>query len=99
MLLSFQLSQEVLKPLFPSSPNPFDRDWEKEGYIQKLHARDDKGHLRKWKRVLYLLTPLLSLATLAAYWTYFALRIICVMAAQKKEGTTYPLAWVFIGVE
>ena len=53
----------------------------------------------KWKRALYYLAPALSVLTLILYWTYFALRIRFVLSAQDQERNTFPLAWVFIGIE
>jgi cellulose synthase/poly-beta-1,6-N-acetylglucosamine synthase-like glycosyltransferase len=53
----------------------------------------------KWKRYLFLMAPILCIATLVAYWVYFALRIIFVISAQRKSGKSFPMAWVFIGTE
>ena len=95
-----QRSQSELRPLFPDAPSTyFDRDWVKEGSIAKLARRDDKDIWPSWKRKLYWSVPFLAIATLATYWLYFILRIMFVISAQRKENKTFPLAWVFIGVE
>jgi cellulose synthase/poly-beta-1,6-N-acetylglucosamine synthase-like glycosyltransferase len=52
-----------------------------------------------WKRRLFLLAPLLCVLTLVSYWVYFTLRIIFVLDAQRKNGESFPMAWVFIGTE
>ena len=71
----------------------------KQGYIAKIHRRDDKDEWPNWKRYIYYTVPFLAIATLATYWMYFTLRIICVVSAQRQEGRAFPMAWIFIGVE
>ncbi|KAF1990738.1 glycosyltransferase family 2 protein [Aulographum hederae CBS 113979] len=93
-------SQEQLKSLVPDAPSAyFDRDWVKEGSIAKLHSRDDHEHMPNWKRYLYYSVPFLAVATLGTYWLYFTLRILFVMSAQRLNKSTFPMAWVFIGIE
>jgi cellulose synthase/poly-beta-1,6-N-acetylglucosamine synthase-like glycosyltransferase len=52
-----------------------------------------------WKRYVFYSAPFLCILTLIAYWTYFGLRITFVLSAQKKNGKSFPMAWVFIGTE
>jgi hypothetical protein len=77
----------------------FTRDWLKDGSIIKVASRDDIDHMARWKRWLFTLTPFLVILSLLAYWSYFIVRIYCVISAQKKMNQMYPLAWVFIAVE
>ncbi|KKY21460.1 putative glycosyl [Phaeomoniella chlamydospora] len=87
-------------PLYADGPTGyFTSERIKEGAIARLHERDDVGFLPTWKRYLYKLAPFLTVLTLALYWLYFGLRIYCVQAAQEQENRTFPLAWIFIGIE
>ena len=98
--MSFQRSQQDLVHLFPdNAAETWDREWVKQGYIAKIHHRDDKDEWPNWKRYIYYTVPFLAIATLASYWVYFALRIVFVLAAQRQQNQTYPMAWVFVAIE
>ena len=98
--VSLRQSHQSLIRLFPDTPSEyFDREWVKKGSIAKIHRRDDKDEWPNWKRYLYYTVPFLAIATLGTYWTYFILRILCVISAQRQENQTFPMAWVFVGVE
>ena len=71
----------------------------RQGYIAKIHKRDDKIEWPTWKKRLFYTVPFLALATLGTYWLYFILRIVFVIDAQRLQGQSFPLAWIFIGVE
>ena len=73
---------------------------EGRGYsIQRLHDRDDAEIWKGWKRHLFRLVPVLTLANTALYLCYLSLRIYCLVSAQSIRGVSYPQAWVFIAVE
>src|ERR1700744_304796 len=96
----YQHSNQSLVHLFPETPETFwNREWEREGYINKIHRRDDNDEWPNWKRRIYYLVPFLAILTLSTYWLYFILRIVCVVSAQQKEGRSFPLAWIFIAIE
>lgn len=67
--------------------------------IQRLAAHDDVELLTTTKRIMYRLCPLLVVATIAAYWIYFALRVRFTLDAQRAAHKTYWMAWAFILVE
>ena len=95
-----QRSQASLAPLFRDAPpSYFTRDIIKEGFIARLHERDDFDFLPAWKRYVYYLAPVLAILTLLLYWLYFGLRIRFVLSAQSQQKSTFPLAWVFIAIE
>lgn len=84
----------------PSAPPPLlAQDWVKEGYIARLHDRDDSEIWKGWKRLLFRFVPFLTLLNTALYLLYLAYRIYCVIDAQRVRGMVFAQAWVFIGVE
>ena len=98
--VSFRQSHQSLIRLFPDTTSVYyDREWVKQGSIAKIHRRDDKDEWPNWKRYLYYTVPFLAIATLATYWAYFILRILCIISAQRQEKKPFPFAWVFVGVE
>lgn len=94
------LSQDNIRPLLPSNNSHcFDRNWVKEGQIVQLHSRDDAEFWNGWRRKLFYLAPVMLATTLALYWGYFAMRIICIIDAQRVHQAVFPLAWIFVAVE
>lgn len=75
------------------------KDWVKEGYIARLHERDDSEIWKGWKRHLYFAVPYLTILNTIMYLGYFAYRIYCVADAQNRKQQSYAQAWIFIGVE
>lgn len=80
------------------------KDWVREGYIARLHDRDDYDTWKGWKRNLFTLVPYLTLLNTALYLAYFSYRIYCITVAQKQaarrgSGNSYAQAWVFVSVE
>lgn len=75
------------------------KDWVKEGYIARLHDRDDSDIWKGWKRHLFALVPYLTILNTLVYLGYLGFRIFCVISAQKKNRSTFVQAWIFIGVE
>lgn len=69
------------------------------GSIARLHERDDVDTWRGWKRHVFRLVPFLTLAATLLYLTYLSLRIACLISAQRRQGRSYPQAWVFVAVE
>ncbi|PMB65940.1 Cellulose synthase catalytic subunit (UDP-forming) [Beauveria bassiana] len=93
-------SNVSLAALLPNAPPPvMAKDWVKEGFIARLHDRDDADSWKGWKRLLFRAVPLLTLLNTAMYCAYLAYRIYCVISAQNAYGSTFVLAWVFIAVE
>ncbi|KAK5119298.1 hypothetical protein LTR85_007654 [Meristemomyces frigidus] len=98
--VSFRQSRQSLMRMFPETDSVYyDKEWVKKGVIAKIHRRDDKEEWPTWKRRLYYSVPFLAIATLGTYWAYFILRILCVISAQRQEGRSFPMAWVFVGIE
>lgn len=67
--------------------------------IAVLHKRDDADIWRGWRRHLFRLVPLLTFFNTGIYLVYLALRIMCVLWAQRANDTVYAAAWVFIAIE
>lgn len=67
--------------------------------IQRLAAHDDVELLTTPKRIMYRLCPLVVVATIAACWIYFALRVRFTLDAQRAAHKTYWMAWAFVLVE
>lgn len=67
--------------------------------IQRQAAHDDVEQLSTFKRILYRLCPVLVVVTIAAYWTYFVLRVKFTRAAEEAANRVYGMAWAFILVE
>jgi cellulose synthase/poly-beta-1,6-N-acetylglucosamine synthase-like glycosyltransferase len=93
-------SNVSLAALLPSAPPPLlAQDWVKEGYIARLHHRDDSDIWKGWKRLLFRFVPFLTLLNTALYLLYLSFRVYCVVSAQRVNGQVFAQAWVFIGVE
>lgn len=67
--------------------------------VDILAKTDDAGYLAPWKRRLYRVSPLSTLLSMVAYFTYFIYRISCTVIAQRVFHKTYIMAWVFIAAE
>jgi hypothetical protein len=67
--------------------------------IGRIAKHDDIERMSPWKRRVYRLSGLFSLATMATYWIYFVYRILCTRDAERKAQTTYWMAWMFIVTE
>ena len=74
--------------------------------MHALHLQDLAVHWSKMLtlvsaacRYIFYTVPFLALATLATYWLYFILRILFVIDAQRVQGKSFPLAWVFVAIE
>jgi cellulose synthase/poly-beta-1,6-N-acetylglucosamine synthase-like glycosyltransferase len=89
----------MLGPLLPEYSSQTTLPQSNETAVVQLNAKDDHAHLPKWKRLLYGLSPIFAIATLATYWIYFVLRIKFVRDAQRMQHAIYPMAWIFIAVE
>lgn len=74
-------------------------NYQREPAIEKLHDKDDIDHVATWQRVLYHSAPIFSMASIGAYWTYFAFRIKTTLKAQLGSGEIYYMGWVFIVLE
>lgn len=68
-------------------------------HIDQLHKRDDNELSKGWRRFIFKFVPVLALLNTILYFGYLALRIACVVLAQKEFNIIYPGAWVFLGVE
>ncbi|TWU71941.1 hypothetical protein ED733_003693 [Metarhizium rileyi] len=75
------------------------KDWVDRETIDIVHKRDDSDIWKGWRRYLFRLVPFLTFANTGLYLAYLALRIACVVWAQRAFETTYSAAWIFIAVE
>ncbi|KAF4510975.1 hypothetical protein G6O67_002818 [Ophiocordyceps sinensis] len=83
-----------------AAAQPGTKSWaESDESIAVLHKRDDADIWRGWKRHLFRLVPVLTFVNTGIYLVYLALRVLCVIWAQRANDTIYAAAWVFIGVE
>ncbi|KAF2405087.1 glycosyltransferase family 2 protein [Trichodelitschia bisporula] len=103
-LTQTQRSAQDLRALIPNgnynaSSINLDQGWGQDCSILQLDERDDHAHMAPWKRRIYYTVPFLAIASIGTYWAYFVLRILFVISAQRKNGQSFPMAWVFIGVE
>ncbi|KAF6840743.1 glycosyltransferase family 2 [Colletotrichum musicola] len=94
-------SHQSLAALLPGQQSPaLNKEWvEGSDQIARLHKRDDSEIWGGWKRKVFKLVPFLILLATAMYLVYLALRIYCVIEAQKAAREIYAQAWVFIAVE
>ncbi|KAG9246755.1 putative glycosyl transferase [Calycina marina] len=83
-------TRQTASPLKESSPS---------ATVIHLNDRDDVDIWKGWKRHLFRLIPVLAFGNSALYIAYLALRIYCVIAAQKTYNSIYAGAWVFISIE
>jgi cellulose synthase/poly-beta-1,6-N-acetylglucosamine synthase-like glycosyltransferase len=67
--------------------------------ISRIAKHDDVEMMPEWKRWVYRLSGPLSVASIAAYFIYFVLRILYTISAEHAAGQTYWMAWAFIVVE
>lgn len=81
------------------SPLLSDKSSVSRGSIARLHDRDDADIWKGWKRYVFYLVPVLTLANMCLYLTYLALRIASVVSAERLRHVVYPQAWVFIAIE
>ncbi|KAJ5210410.1 hypothetical protein N7491_010217 [Penicillium cf. griseofulvum] len=95
-----QESHQSLAPLVSSPAAPaFEKDWVKSGSIARIHDRDDADTWKGWKRWVFALVPVLTLANTGIYLFYLGLRIACIIMAQNVAGVSYAGAWVFVAIE
>ena len=93
-------SHQSLAALVSTPPSPtLSSEWVQPGSIARLHERDDADIWRGWRRWIFRFVPFLTFANTSLYLTYLGLRIACVVLAQRAQGTTFPGAWIFIGIE
>lgn len=85
--------------LLPHGPNSPGGDTAGNSHVAHIHDRDDVEILKGWKRKAFKLVPALAIINTLLYLAYLGLRIACVVFAQRAQNTTYPQAWVFIGIE
>ncbi|KAE8354325.1 nucleotide-diphospho-sugar transferase [Aspergillus coremiiformis] len=67
--------------------------------ISILHGRDDAEIWKGWKRAVYSVAPLLTIVNTGVFIFYLALRIYCIVMAQRSVGIYYGGAWVFVIME
>lgn len=88
------------KTRFRQSCTSFQIQYDPKDYsIETIHKHDDQEFLPPFKRLLYRFSPLFTLLAVAAYFTYYAYRIICTIDSQKAYSKTYVMAWLFISAE
>ncbi|KAH8693557.1 putative glycosyl transferase [Talaromyces proteolyticus] len=93
-------SHASLTELVSQPPSPvLAKDWVQPGSIARLHDRDDAEIWKGWKRWLFHLVPILTVANMGLYVAYLGLRIACVIFAQNVSHMAFPGAWVFIAIE
>ncbi|KAL2890454.1 putative cellulose synthase 2 [Ceratocystis lukuohia] len=74
-------------------------DWSGNYNILQLHERDDANIIKGFRRHIFKLTPFLILLSIITYISYLSYRVYCMVDAQKKAGTVYSQAWVFVAIE
>lgn len=79
--------------------NPSKYSITSEDSIEKIAKRDDIELSFGWRRFVFKFVPVLALVNAGLYLAYLALRITCVILAQREYGILYPGAWVFLSVE
>lgn len=67
--------------------------------IETLDKHDDADLLSPWRRKLYKLSPLFTLLSVIAYFSYYGYRIYCTVSAQQEYDKVYVMAWLFIAAE
>ncbi|KAJ5359464.1 glycosyl transferase [Penicillium cataractarum] len=98
--LSLQCIQLSLVPLMnqPATPG-FAKEWVKSGSIARLHDRDDADIWKGWRRRVYQFAPLFMVANSSLYVFYLALRIYCIIMAQRADDMIFIAAWIFVAIE
>ncbi|KAJ5688760.1 glycosyl transferase [Penicillium macrosclerotiorum] len=93
-------SHQSLVPLVnqPATPG-FTKEWVKSGSIARLHDRDDAEIWKGWRRRVYQFAPIFVVASSSLYLFYLALRIYCIIMAQRADGMVFIAAWVFVAIE
>ncbi|CZT09762.1 probable glycosyl transferase [Rhynchosporium graminicola] len=90
------LTTHAATPSSPTSGTPPERP---TPAIARLHERDDAEIWKGWRRWVFRFIPVLAFTNTSLYLSYLALRIYCVVSAQRTQKTTYPGAWVFLSLE
>ncbi|CAK7275306.1 hypothetical protein SEPCBS119000_006626 [Sporothrix epigloea] len=95
-----EAGQATPTKLLRQTPEPTLSDgWIIPGSVAQLHDRDDADTWNGWRRFVYRFTPYFTLISMGLYLLYLTFRIICIVAAQRKFGTTFAAAWLFVAVE